>query len=567
MRLCMCFSNRRTALTLAAILLLALTACQSSGEPTPDTPSTQVVESAQTGTSTQTPTATPTVTSTATNTVTPSPTLTPSKTGVPSPTFTLGPTRTLTPTRTVADAPTISPTPTASLTPIKLLVNSEVGAYVRSGPNTNYPVVGEVDSGTVFDALAFTVNTEGDVWYLIELADGTRAWLSQWVAERVDGVPLGLIAQAVTIPASPTPLPTATPTPTVTPSPTPTLPPGANARIYQASRVNLRSGPGLSFTRLGMMEPNDPLQLIGRSPNTAWYETNTFDGRTGWVLSDLVVLFNIDPNLLPVKWVDANVPDGLVLTSNRLHRAYEIYEYGQQLGNRTDSFIVVGDSTSATTDDWYALFHAIPHGIFSLGSHTELQPALNFYAPSNAFGASFQTAQSGFATDYVLDPTWANPNLCNPGESPLDCEIRRNKPATAIIYIGIVDMVNYGNPPMYRQNLESIIATLINNGVIPVLTTFSIDVGHDVNTPYLDVYYQLNDIIRSLATQYQAPLVEFQQAATALPHNGCIEDGRHLYYNLDGSMNLDDSTRLGQALRELMTLQMLDALRLYVFEG
>ena len=279
------------------------------------------------------------------------------------------------------------------------------------------------------------------------------------------------------------------------------------------------------------------------------------------------MLYNINVDLLPVKWVDAVVPNGLILSSNRLHRAYEIYETGQQLGNRTNAFIVIGDSTSANTPEWFALFHAIPKGTFSLGSHNELQPALNFYGPSNSFGADFQTAQSGFATDYVLDAMWSNPSLCTSGDTPLECEIRRNRPAIAIVYIGIVDMVNYGNPALYRQNLDTILTTLINRGVIPVLTTFSIDEGHAVNAQHLNVYYQLNDIVRSLASQYELPLIEFQQAAKALPNNGCIEDGRHLYYNLDGSMNLDESTYLGQALRELMTLQMLDALRLYVFGG
>ena len=255
--------TRRIVFILIVILLVTLSACQSADESPPETSTpTLTPEPTQTHTPTPTPTDFPTLTPSLTATIT----LTPSKTIIPSQTNTLAPTLTLTPSATISATPTITPSPTASLTPVKLIVQSDVGAYVRSGPNTNYPVVGEVEAGETFDALAFTINTEGDTWYLITLENGTEAWLSQWVAERMDNVPLGLIAQAATVPASPTPLPTKTSTPTLTPSPTSTLPPGANARIYEASRVNLRSGPGLGFAKLGLLEPNAPLQLIGRSP-------------------------------------------------------------------------------------------------------------------------------------------------------------------------------------------------------------------------------------------------------------------------------------------------------------
>ncbi len=346
------------------------------------------------------------------------------------------------------------------------------------------------------------------------------------------------------------------------------LPAGTNARVYNESTIDLYAGPGSDFEPQGTLAPGDPLQVIGQIPGGAWFEINTFDERSGWVQNELITLINVEVDTIPLSWADLPSTGGIILTADRLQNAHEIYLHGQQLGHRANTFIVVGDSTSAMSDhDWYALFYAVANGGFSLGPYTDLQTTIDFYMPSGKFGASFQSAQSGFATDFVLDPTWADPTICQPDESPLMCEIRVSQPAFAIIYIGIVDMANYNDATWCQEHLEIIVTTLIDSGVIPVLTTFSIDESHHINEPFLDTYQQQLAIIREMATRRHLPLIEFQQAALALPHQGCIEDGRHLYYNSGGSLNLADDNRLGQALRERMTLQMMDALRVYLFGG
>ena len=40
----------------------------------------------------------------------------------------------------------------------------------------------------------------------------------------------------------------------------------------------------------------------------------------------------------------------------------------------------------------------------------------------------------------ILDPLFANPELCFPGESVLDCEYRLKRPSIAIIHLALNDM-------------------------------------------------------------------------------------------------------------------------------
>lgn len=124
------------------------------------------------------------------------------------------------PTNTSTSVPTDTPTFTPSA-----LVN--IGANLRSGPSTNYDIVGGLEKGSPVEAVA----TSGDGRWL-ELARG------QWIyATLVDNIPAGLPI-ARNIPPTPTPTPTLTPTP-VPPSPTftPTLRLSTPTPIPTAERV------------------------------------------------------------------------------------------------------------------------------------------------------------------------------------------------------------------------------------------------------------------------------------------------------------------------------------------
>ena len=172
-----------------------------------------------------TPTSTPTLTPSATATHTPTPTFTATATVTAS----------LTSTRPASPTPTRpSPTPSATKQPYETLgycVNS-LYAYninVRSGPGTNYPVLGEpLHVGT---CLAFRAVNEEETWLLIapgQLDPTLQQYEGGWIFRDLLGlgmngsIDLPAVTLTSTLTPSNTPTHTATFTPSVTPSFTPT---------------------------------------------------------------------------------------------------------------------------------------------------------------------------------------------------------------------------------------------------------------------------------------------------------------------------------------------------------
>lgn len=106
--------------------------------------------------------------------------------------------------------------------------------------------------------------------------------LSPQVAGEVTSVPPPPTATAV---PTVTPFPTDTPVPTATPAPTPYIVAGADG-------VNVRSGPDISFERLGYIDPGGQAPLIGQDGD--WWQI-IYNGVPGWVFGELVEVFNVIP--------------------------------------------------------------------------------------------------------------------------------------------------------------------------------------------------------------------------------------------------------------------------------
>lgn len=104
--------------------------------------------------------------------------------------------------------PTLQPSPTPpDTTPLVEVTRSSVN--VREGDSVDYPIIGVAFQGDVFRVVG--ISSGGSGWYLIELEDGLRGWISPSVVSvsgdlrsvpRVDPPPP---------PFTPTPLPTNTP--------------------------------------------------------------------------------------------------------------------------------------------------------------------------------------------------------------------------------------------------------------------------------------------------------------------------------------------------------------------
>jgi hypothetical protein len=153
---------------------------------------------------------------------------------------------------------------------------------------------------------------ESGNWVLVGYADGfgwIRRDLAIWV-EDIDALPI-LTSDNLT----PTPVPR-------TPSPTPRLVTLTPSGSYVIARVNVyvRTGPGLSFSPLGILTPGSVVEPLNIDETGTWVlirfsytprdtgnvATRVVDG-FGWVARN-VVLWTIDVNELPILYDDALTP-------------------------------------------------------------------------------------------------------------------------------------------------------------------------------------------------------------------------------------------------------------------
>jgi hypothetical protein len=351
-----------------------------------------------------------------------------------------------------------------------------------------------------------------------------------------------------------------------TPVPPPDLPSGANGWIATNARVRLRTGPGFHYPSLATLDPQTPLRVIALHrdfDNNEWFLARVMDGRFGWVAAGLVQTSGnapapIDP-LPPTGTQPAPLPPEIELPDGVVRHAQTIYAIGRALGNRPDAFIILGDSTSAGNEFTLPAFCAYRWGAYDLGPYGYLQTIVATYAYS--FCVSNLTLRSGFSTDHLLDPTWADPLYCEDGETPLECEVRRRRPAVALIYIGLVD-ITYSTPARYAENLTFIVRYLVGQGVIPVLHTVP---GSDRVVRargYEERMAELNAIVRDIAARNRLPVLDLQTATRDLPNQGTVEEGFHLSYRVDGVVSFSGDEQIyGKDLRELLTLQLLYELR------
>ena len=148
------------------------------------------------------------------------------------PTATSEPTATPAPTDT--PLPTATPEPAATPTPAAPYVVASKAVNLRSGPGTNYPVVGAASIGKQYE---ITGRNPDGAWLEICCVNDTAAWVAKSVV--TTGGDAGGVKVAENIPAPP---PTPTPKPTSPPAPA-VQRPGMHTRIQigtweiQAERV------------------------------------------------------------------------------------------------------------------------------------------------------------------------------------------------------------------------------------------------------------------------------------------------------------------------------------------
>jgi hypothetical protein len=245
------------------------------------------------------------------------------------------------------------------------------------------------------------------------------------------------------------------------------------------------------------------------------------------------------PSLVPDAWMQMPVvPDGVS------PRVRAIYLQGQQLGNNPNAFSKIGDCES--TPSWFLGDFDLGPANYSLGPYTDLQPVIDQFHGS--FGRTSLAAGRGYAAATVLSPLWADPKLCQAGETPLTCELRLNKPAFAFVMLGTNDA---SNPAKFEGYMRQILDALIQRVVVPILATKADNLERD---------HSLNATIARLAYEYEIPLWNYWLVVQPLPEKGLQPDLSHLTFAPNRFDNPIDM-QAAWPWRNLTALQVINAVR------
>jgi hypothetical protein len=222
-------------------------------------------------------------------------------------------------------------------------------------------------------------------------------------------------------------------------------------------------------------------------------------------------------------------------------REVAIYQRGMSLGNDPTHFSKVGDC-QAIKDVLMGIYNQ-PDRYKLTDSQAYLQETIDNF--SGSFDRDGQAVRGGYNAAAVLSPMWADPEACNPGETPLECEYRIHNPSIAIISLEV--WWEGRTVERYEEYMRQIIEFYIDKGVVPILSTKADNVEGD---------HRINLATARLAYEYHIPLWNFWLAVQPLPHHGIDpdRDGFHISYD-------------AWTVRSFTALQALDAVWRGVREG
>jgi uncharacterized protein YgiM (DUF1202 family) len=154
---------------------------------------------------------------------------------------------------------------------------------VRSGPSVAYTVVAVAHQGHAIHLLGRNANSS---WAKVRLISGQEGWVNA-----------SLITPSVPISSLPF-----VDAPGVTPT-----------AVVNTGALNVRSGPGLSYSVVAWVQQGQTLTLLGRNANSSWIQVRTPSSQTGWVNASLVTA-NVAISSLPVVGATAPAATAVVAT-------------------------------------------------------------------------------------------------------------------------------------------------------------------------------------------------------------------------------------------------------------
>lgn len=214
-------------------------------------------------------------------------------------------------------------------------------------------------------------------------------------------------------------------------------------------------------------------------------------------------------------------------------------------------FAKVGDSITESSSNLACFAGAN----IDLGAFTSLEATRAFFAPSGSFQRKSLAAKIGWS---AIGPLASQ----NGGPSLLEQEIAATSPRYAVVMFGTND-VEAHNPFVYGERMLTIVDTLIERGVIPLMSTIPAhldDATFDAEVP------RYNAIVRGIAQARQVPLMDLHRVLDPLADHGLGPDGVHptTYFTQAGYRACaltSDGLAFGYNARNALTLAALDRAR------
>jgi hypothetical protein len=438
----------------------------------------------------------------------------------------------------------IRPGPAAAATGVTFTLNIK-SAFLREQPDLNAPRSYSIFQGQSFDITGR--NAAGD-WLLLDFAAalGGNTWIP--LSFGVVGGNLALVPVIIPSFVPPTATPPSSTIVTTNGGGTSTTTSGPVRFTITVSSVFGRSGPNLQSARIISLFKGQVYTANARSADSAWVRLALAGSGSAWVsifagqlqgpIHSLPIGGANAPSA-PAAAPSAELPGWTVPTVTATAR--QIYQRGLALGNDPNAFSKIGDCNSETP------FFLAPFdkGEYALGAqYAYLQATIDQFAGS--FDRDGAVARDGLNTASIFDPTWADPELCEAGESPVACELRIQRPS--IVFVSLGTNGGWQTNAEYEANVRRLLDLLIERGVLPILST---------KADNLEGGGRFNQVMSKLSDEYQLPLWDFAAVAFLLPGGG-LADSYHLGW---GRAYYDTGTppQRGWQARNLTALQSLDA--------
>ena len=221
------------------------------------------------------------------------------------------------------------------------IVTGTQSVNVRSGASETSGVLFTVSPGTKVTILEKTSNG----WYKIQVLNKTGYISAQYITlESPSASPSAGASSPASTPAS---TPTGTPEPTQSPQPSNKT--GTVKLENSSSRLNVRSGPGTSYSVVASLSNNAKVTVLKKESN-GWYYIRTASGKTGYVSGEYIKLDGSQSSQAPSESRQGKVK--LSSSSSRLNVRSNASMSAGIIGKLSDGAAV---SILGESGDWYKI--------------------------------------------------------------------------------------------------------------------------------------------------------------------------------------------------------------------